>query len=184
MADQTYVGTLAGVNVVIIESNEATELKRINDQFTASSHDVLMVMGLPDEAQDQEIIAAFEATLPIADSFILYYPADGAHIERNEPGSDPDVEPDSNYDLPRVIQSQIHLDVPYEFEHSWEIALQKAWQQSQPGSLLIVVAGDQDFDHTLTQLQAISRTIRHVDNKARPRAVELDQDAVDPDLNA
>jgi hypothetical protein len=183
MTAQTFIGTLDGVDVVIIESTDAAELERIAEQFTASGNDVLMVLGWSDQATDEEIIAAFEATLPLVDTFVLYHPANQTVIEWNDPLTEPDAEPDAIYDLPRIVQSQIHLDVPYEFVAAWRDALRKAWQQSQPGSL-VIIAGGQSVDQTLSDLRQISQTTEHLNEKARPRAVELDQDAIETTSNS
>jgi hypothetical protein len=172
------VATIEGVDLIMLQPDELIGLIRINQNFSSSNQNVVMIMKLSEEDNNEQLITLFEATLAHVDIYILYYPPHSSHIERNEPLSESDVEADSNYDLPRALQNRVHLDVPYEFGSSWQDALAKAWKHCQRGSLLIAVNDGYDMLQTLDMLRTVRRTTKHVQDSVS-RAVEFDQDTDD-----
>ncbi len=160
---------LDGIQVMVAALDDSAELKQLG------SVKAVFVLALPKEAEDERVIHAFEATLPHADSYVLYY-APGPHIQRNDAAQDADVEPDSVYDLPRVVQSRVHLDVPYEFAKDWECALQSGWKQAGNSGALVAVTTEHGVSDTLDFLKRLSRTTSPDTESAPPRATQIDAD--------
>lgn len=157
------------------QKNDLEQIKTLNDAATGNK--TVMVMEMPAEGEDEKVVSAFEVTLPYVDEYVLYHHPNEQHIQRNEPIDDLDVEPDSFYDLPRVVQSRVHVDVPYEFATSWRSALRKAWKHVEPGDHLIVITDVPD--QALSTLQEISDTATHDPDTTSARQTQLDEDITD-----
>jgi hypothetical protein len=173
MQEQFQVSEVAGVQVITDRADSLDRLRSLRSAIQSSDkRRTVLVRRLSDEDKKEDIIAAFEITLPIVDEYVLVYRA-----EEKEPDSDYEarleIEQDDPKDSPRrVLPSYLHIDVPYTYMETTSAALRTAWRAVQPGDRLIVLTPN--ADRALTTLRAISQSVPHDARKDKPSLYDQD----------
>ena len=88
----------------------------------------MMVMGLPGDRRDEDLIATFQVTIPIVDAYTLH---DLRDRREREPG-----------EVPALLRQHIPANVPCEVAAGQEDGIRKAWQRVRPGDRLIITADE------------------------------------------
>ena len=157
MVNQSRFTEVNGVRVYLVMSG--AELKDSPPQ--QGTHKRILIMDSPSDAR-QDLIADVESTLPFVDEYIFCYEPQSETINRYQDSDDEDVEPDSIESFPRIVQSRLQIDVPYEFARNQHLALHKAWRRLEAGDTLMIIT--QSINDTLD-------TLRHV-NASVPRTAQ------------
>jgi cyanophycin synthetase len=102
----------------------------------------VMVLGLPGDRRDEDLIATFKATLPFVDEYVL-------SDERDRRGREV-------MEIPRLMQSHLPADKPHELAANQREAIQKGWKRVKPGDRLIIIADKVDEAIEIAGTLAIS----------------------------
>ncbi|MDX1995513.1 MAG: cyanophycin synthetase [bacterium] len=98
-----------------------------------------MVIGLPGDRRDEDLIASIRPTIPQVDSYLLHDLLDRREREPNE--------------VPALLKAQLPPDANCEIVSSQEEGIYRAWGRLQPGDRLIVIADL--VDDTIEVLQRL-----------------------------
>jgi hypothetical protein len=143
---------LKDIHVTILTEDSLTALDTRTEPEYGKTIGVLQLV----EDKLETIAKLVEATLPYVDAYVLYYRAQGQELFDDE---DVERETDSVEDVPRIVQSYLHIDVPYEFRRSGRAALARAWQQLKANDRLLVIA--EAPDRAMHALKTISQAVPH-----------------------
>lgn len=91
----------------------------------------VMVVGLPGDRRDEDLIATFEATLPFVDEYVLH---DLKHDQRGR----------EKNEIPLMMRSRIPDGRPNEFAEDQNDGILKAWKKLKPGDRLVILADEVD----------------------------------------
>jgi cyanophycin synthetase len=86
----------------------------------------MMVIGLPGDRREEDLIASMQATIKGIDSYILHDLKDRRERLPNE--------------VPNLMRQQIPDGVDCEITNNQEEAIEKAFSRLQPGQRLVVIA--------------------------------------------
>jgi hypothetical protein len=122
----TALCTLHNVQIVLDDRPILAALAVLGDALAPlGERQTLIVLGLPEEEQDETICQALTATLPFADTYILYTQCDEETQAR------------------RVAPYLVCDDIPPEricvFATTARDALRRAWQRVRPGDHLVLI---------------------------------------------
>ena len=101
----------------------------------------VMVMGLPGDRRDEDLIATGFASLPNADHYVLH------DIE--------DLRGRRALEVPQLLMSALSLDGRCEIVADSKGAIQRGWHCAKPGDRLLIIADE--VDSALETLQSVGR---------------------------
>jgi cyanophycin synthetase len=131
-----------GVQVILDYAHNAAALQAMGEAIHAlGKRKTLMVIGLPGDRRDQDLVASIQATTPFADGYILY------DLE-NPRGR-------AEHEVPRILQGGLPEHTPCEIASYEHDAILRAWDRVRPGDRLIVILDD--VDRSLQMLRTLSR---------------------------
>lgn len=132
-----------GIEVIIDYGHNQAAVRAFTQAVQAlGERRTTVVIGLPGDRRDQDIVSTFQETLPIADSYMLYdlFELRGRAAQ----------------ELPRLMASHIPTHIPYQIVAHEKDALVQAWATLQPGDRLVVIADN--VDQTYETLQLLARS--------------------------
>ncbi len=131
---------MSGVQVVLDYGHNEAAMRALGEGVKAlGDRKTVMVIGLPGDRRDNDLLATAKATLPFVDEYVLHDLLDRRGRAENE--------------VPQLLQSALRPDAPYEYAPEQQQAVMQAWKRVEPGDRLIVIADVvDDALHTLRLL--------------------------------
>jgi cyanophycin synthetase len=122
---------IKGVQVVLDYGHNLAAMKALMEavELLGERH-TSMVIGLPGDRADQDLIATIQATLGRVDAYVLHDLLNKRERENNE--------------VPRLLSRQLPETVQYEFVADQIEGIERALQQSRPGDRVIIIADEVD----------------------------------------
>jgi cyanophycin synthetase len=137
-----------GIEVVLDYAHNQAAMAALSEAVASlDKRRTVMVMGLPGDRRDEDLIATALATLPIGDHYVLH------DIE--------DLRGRPALEVPQLLQSALSLDGRCEVVADSNEAIRRGWQHVKPGERLLIIADE--VDSALQTLQSLARA---VDNDA------------------
>jgi cyanophycin synthetase len=137
------VTEINGVQIILDYAHNEAAIKALGDAVNAlDKRQTTMVIGLPGDRRDTDLVATFEATLPFVDSYILH---DLEDIREREP-----------LEIPRLLASRIPAGIPHQFADSQESGVRQAWQSARKGDRIVVIVDI--ADKTIEILQRLAES--------------------------
>jgi cyanophycin synthetase len=99
-----------------------------------------MVIGLPGDRRDEDLLATVQETLPVVDEYVL-------HDLKNLRGRE-------EFEVPRLMQSCLRPGTPSHFATDQREGILLAFQKMQPGDRLVIIADI--VDEALEVIQALA----------------------------
>jgi cyanophycin synthetase len=130
-----------GVQVILDYAHNAAALRAMGDAVHAlGERKTLVVIGLPGDRRDQDLVASIKATTLFAHGYVLYDLADRRGRAEHE--------------VPRLLQSGLPAHTPCELASNEHDAILRAWDRVRPGDRLVVILDD--VDRSLQTLRMLS----------------------------
>jgi len=102
-----------------------------------------VIMTLPGDRKNTDLITTLQASLPIADAYYLHDSQDRRGRAKNE--------------VPLLLQAQIPTDIPSQIVNDEKEAVNEAWGQVQPGDRVVIIADL--VDETIDLLRNLVRSV-------------------------
>jgi cyanophycin synthetase len=99
-----------------------------------------MVIGLPGDRRDRDLIATFSASFPFVSEFVIH-----DLINRRGRGEN---------EVPILLRARLPANVPSQIAPNQSEAVQLAWHRVQPGERLVIIADE--VDDALHILESLS----------------------------
>jgi cyanophycin synthetase len=136
---------LNGIQVIVDYAHNAAAMAALGEAVEAlEPRKTVMVLTLPGDRRDEDLIATTEATIPFVDSYVLYQDADPRGRDQDE--------------IPKLIRSHLPAKVPCKFAADRRQAILKAWRKVQPGDRLIVIY-DENVDEVVEILHTLAKSV-------------------------
>ena len=133
-----------GVEVVLDYAHNQAAMAALREAVASlDKRRTVMVMGLPGDRRDEDLIATGVATLPVADHYVLH------DIE--------DLRGRRALEVPQLLKSALNLDGRCEIVASSDEAIRRGWQRVKPGDRLLIIADE--VDSALQTLQSLARAV-------------------------
>ncbi|HEX8523163.1 MAG TPA: cyanophycin synthetase [Tepidisphaeraceae bacterium] len=137
------VMNIAGVEVVVdYGHNEAAVLALGQAVQALGKKRTTVVLGLPGDRRDQDLIATASATVSFSDEYVLHDLLDLRGRKPNE--------------VPMLIKNRLPSNIPCEIAPTEEEAIAKAWRKCKPGERILIIADEVDL--TLKTIRNLSRS--------------------------
>ncbi|WNG27072.1 cyanophycin synthetase [Cystobacter fuscus] len=118
---------LAGRQVILDYGHNVGAMRALAETLTHDgSRRTVMVMGLPGDRRDEDLVATFKASLPFVDEYVLHDLKD--RCER------------AVMEVPQLMSSCLTDDTPYTFAMDQREGILRGFQRTQPGDRLVVIA--------------------------------------------
>lgn len=169
---------IEGINVYFVPGLDTAALTRVCQSAAVppdgTATQCFLVLDLPADLETVRLVALIESTLPLIDAYTIAY-ANRPDKRYTDP-DDEDIELDTPEGVPRVLQSVLHIDVPYELVPDRATALVTAWKHAQPGdSLVVAVANAEIAQASREALDIIRRLVPEGQEPPEPPAPEIDE---------
>ncbi len=118
---------MKGVQVILDYGHNPAALAALTEAVEAmEKRRTAIVMGLPGDRRDEDLIASIQATIPMIDAYIFH----DLHDRRERaPG-----------EVPRLLSQSLPSHIPYEYVDDQRQGVYQAWRSLRPGDRLIVIA--------------------------------------------
>lgn len=118
---------LNGIELILDYGHNLAAMKALGEAAKGlGERRTVMVMTLPGDRRDEDLIATFEATFPFVDAYVLQ--------------DQKDLRGRSPMEVPYLLQQHLPADVPYVFAADQYEGAFKAMQMVRPGDRLILIA--------------------------------------------
>ena len=118
---------IKGIDVVMDYAHNEAALKALGEAIQSlDKRKTYMILALPGDRRDEDLVRSLEATLPYVNGYIL-------HDLLDRRGR-------AELEVPHLLERHLPPGVPYQFAANQHEALAKAWAQIRPGDRLIVIA--------------------------------------------
>ncbi|MFO0579119.1 MAG: cyanophycin synthetase [Polyangia bacterium] len=135
------VSEIAGVQVILDYGHNAAALQALGQAVGAlGPRRTLMVIGLPGDRRDADLVETFSATLSYVDEYTLH------DLE--------DLRGRGELEVPTLLRKHVPEDRPCELRPLQHAAIECAWQKAHPGDRLIVIVDE--VDQAVAALEALS----------------------------
>jgi cyanophycin synthetase len=104
--------------------------------------ETILVMTLPGDRRDEDIITTVQATHGFVQTYLL-------HDSHDRRGRQPNA-------VPELMRSQLPSDAKCEILPNQDEAIQRAWQYAQPGDRVVVIADL--VDNTIEKLMSLAKS--------------------------
>jgi cyanophycin synthetase len=140
---------LNGVEVVLDYAHNQAAMAALTEAVASlDKRRTIMVMGLPGDRRDQDLIATGTATLQVADHYVLHDIVDLRGRRALE--------------VPQLLKSALNLDGRCEIVAESNEAIRLGWQCAKPGDRLLIIADE--VDSALQTLQSLARGVDDEDS--------------------
>jgi cyanophycin synthetase len=152
------VSEINGVEIILDYGHNQAALSALGEAVTAlGERHTVMVIGLPGNRRNEDLVASFRATLPYVHAYVLH------DLEKRH-GRDA-------YEVPRLLQAELPAGRPSELAAGEPEAIWQAWQQVKPGERLIIIADIPE--KTIAALQELADAVAKGENCTSPILAEL-----------
>ncbi|MBC7813122.1 MAG: cyanophycin synthetase, partial [Burkholderiales bacterium] len=135
---------LDGIEVILDYGHNLAAIKALGQAIASlDKRRTVMVVGLPGDRRDEDIIATFEATLPFADEYVLH---DLRGLRDREP-----------LELPKMMAARLPEDKPHELAADDEAGINQGWARVKTGDRLVIIADI--VDTSLEILQSLTDSV-------------------------
>jgi cyanophycin synthetase len=125
------VMSLAGREVIVDYGHNAAALAALGQAVESlDKRQTVMLLSLPGDRRDEDLVATFQATLPYVDEHIIYDLADMRGREAGE--------------VFRLLRDHIPPGQPVGYAAAEREGLERLWQRAQPGDRAIFIVDDVD----------------------------------------
>jgi cyanophycin synthetase len=138
--------TAGGVEVVLDYGHNTAALEALAQAVLAiGQRRTVLVVGLPGDRRDEDLVATIAAIRPIAETFVLY---DLADLRGRAPR-----------ELPTMLSQSVLADQPCVFASNQREAIERGWQRVRPGDRLLVIVDE--VEAAIEQVQSLRQAIAH-----------------------
>ncbi len=138
---------LNGVEVILDYGHNAAAMKALAQAIDIlGERRTVMVIGLPGDRRDEDLIATFEETRPIADEYFLH------DLELDQRGR-------RKHEIPKILKRRLAKEVAATIVATQQEGILRAWKQVKPGDRLVVIADL--VDKSLETLDRLAESISH-----------------------
>jgi cyanophycin synthetase len=146
---------IRGVEVVLDYGHNAAAMRALGEALTALDCDrprrrTVMVLGLPGDRRDDDLLATLAATRRFADAYVLHDLEDRRERAESE--------------VPRLLYAALPTSARAEIARDQREAVAQAWKQVRPGDRLVITV-----DHADDAIAAV-RALEHAERGAREDA--------------
>ncbi|HEX8700851.1 MAG TPA: cyanophycin synthetase [Myxococcaceae bacterium] len=118
---------VGGRQVILDYAHNLAAMKALSEALPRSAdRKTFMVIGLPGDRRDEDLLATAQATLPMTDEYVL-------HDLKDRRGR-------AELEVPQLMKSCLPPDRPHQFTRDQREGVQRAFEQSRPGDRIIVIA--------------------------------------------
>jgi cyanophycin synthetase len=133
-----------GVQVVLDYAHNQAAMAALSQGMAAlGKRRTIMVMGLPGDRRDEDLIATAMATLPMADEYVLH------DID--------DLRGRRKLEVPELLMKRLVEHARCNLAASSDDAIRLGWQSCRPGDRLLIIADE--VDCALKTLQSLAQTV-------------------------
>jgi cyanophycin synthetase len=120
---------LNGVEVILDYGHNTAAMKALGKAVEAlEPRHTVMVLTLPGDRRDEDVIETSKATIPFVDAYVLYDSED----RRGR----------ADQEIPDLMYRQLPSDIPYDFADGQREGILKGWRCAQPGDRLIIICDE------------------------------------------
>jgi cyanophycin synthetase len=120
---------IAGVEIILDYGHNTAAVAALGQAVVAmGQRRTVLVAGLPGDRRDEDLVATIEATLPFADTYVLY---DLADLRGRAPR-----------ELPTLLAEHVPAERPCVFASTQQEGIARGWQRVQPGDRLVVIVDE------------------------------------------
>jgi cyanophycin synthetase len=120
---------LGGVEIIVDYGHNRAALEALGQAIQAlPPRHTVMVLTLPGDRRDEDLVASALATLPYVDAYVLFDAADRRERAVNE--------------VPALIRRHLPADLPCEIAPVEAEAVAQAWRQVRPGDRLLLICDE------------------------------------------
>jgi cyanophycin synthetase len=135
------VTDVGGVQIVLDYAHNEAAMAALGPAIQGlGKRRTVMVLGLPGDRRDKDLIATASATVPFVDEYVLHDLLDRRGRAPNE--------------VPQLLKSRLPGNIPMEFADNQHEAVHKAWRRVRPGDRLVVIADE--VDDALEAIRSLS----------------------------
>jgi len=134
---------VAGRQVILDYAHNLAAMKALSEALPRSpDRRTFMVIGLPGDRRDEDLLATAQATLPMVDEYVL-------HDLKNRRGR-------AELEVPQLMKSCLPPDRAHQFARDQREGVERAFHQSKEGDRIIVIADL--VDEALEAIRAMAET--------------------------
>lgn len=138
------ISDVRGVELILDYGHNEAAMKAFADGIqTLGKRRTIMVIGLPGDRRDHDLLATMDATLPFVDEWVLHDLGDRRGREVDE--------------LPKLMATRIPAGKTYTIIDNQHNAVFAAWKLCTPGDRLVVIADV--VDETLETLRQLNASV-------------------------
>jgi cyanophycin synthetase len=120
---------IAGVEIILDYGHNTAAVAALGQAVVAmGQRRTVLVAGLPGDRRDEDLVATIEATLPFADTYVLY---DLADLRGRAPR-----------ELPTLLAEHVPAERPCVFASTQQEGIARGWQRVVPGDRLVVIVDE------------------------------------------
>jgi cyanophycin synthetase len=120
---------VGGVDIILDYGHNTAALTALGQAVLAlDRRRTVLVIGLPGDRRDEDLVATLDAARPFADAYVLY---DLADLRGRAPG-----------ELPTMLYQHVAVDRPCAIASNQREAIERGWQQVAPGDRLLVIVDE------------------------------------------
>ncbi|RPJ00744.1 MAG: cyanophycin synthetase, partial [Chloroflexi bacterium] len=135
------VQEINGVELLLDYGHNPAALKALGEAVQVMElRRTIMVITLPGDRRDEDIVASTRATLPYVDAYVLYDSLDLRGRRQDE--------------IPLMMRAALPENIPAQLTRSPRDGILKGWQSAQPGDRLIIILDE--VDEALEIIQGIA----------------------------
>lgn len=135
------VSEIARVQVVLDYGHNVAALQALGQAVAAlGKRRTLMVLGLPGDRRNPDLIDSLTATLPYVDEYVVHDQLDRRGRDRME--------------IPNLLKSALSGQRPCELAEGPHEAIQRTWERARPGDRLIIIVDE--VEDAVAALRALS----------------------------
>jgi len=133
-----------GIEVILDYGHNTAAVHALADAISAfEARRTYLIMTLPGDRKNEDLITTLQASLPIADVYYLHDSQDPRGRAKNE--------------LPLLLQAHIPANIPSTIVNDQKEAIREVWQQARPGDRIVIIADK--VDETIDLLRALARSM-------------------------
>ncbi|HYE20709.1 MAG TPA: cyanophycin synthetase [Tepidisphaeraceae bacterium] len=131
---------VGGVEVVLDYAHNEAAMHALAEAVQGlGKRRTVMVIGLPGDRRDRDLVATISATVPVVDQYVLHDLGDRRERAVNE--------------VPELLKARLPANVPVEIVADQRAGISHAWRALRPGDRLVVIADV--VDEALDALRAL-----------------------------
>jgi cyanophycin synthetase len=132
---------MAGRQVILDYGHNVAAMRALADALPHDgSRRTVMVIGLPGDRRDEDLLATVQASLPVVDEYVL-------HDLKNRRGR-------AELEVPQLMRSCLGPDTPHHFTADQHEGIIRGFQLTRPGDRLVIIADE--VDAALRVLEALA----------------------------